>query len=344
MENERKKLNILVVIDELPEPVWEQVRASARLSFAREGGEAYRLLAREKFDVLFLDLYLTGMDSLELLRRCRREKLCGTIILTSAAPSFSYAQQGILYGVSAYLLRPLQAKEIEEAVRKARYVSGGADLQLEEAVSETVGCLRDPDAAEVFLRAGRGLISATGSAIEHSIRWRDFYEKLIDRSFQRHSWLRLYHNPTEYAALDYIQDSDIEMVINFCLRKVWSLNETLTQLYPKSNQKLEDILRLLLGAIDENLQQKEVAERCFITGSTLSTRFQRGLGISYREYVTRLKIARGQYLLRYTDVRPEDLAKRLGYKDRDYFSKLFHQRTGQTLQECTQRSWGEYSI
>ena len=117
MEKERKKLNILVAIDELPDSVWDQFGASARLCFAREGGEAYRLLTQEKFDVLFLDLYLTGMDSLELLRRCRTEKLCGTIILTSAVPSFAYAQQGILYGVAAYLLRPLTGQEIAAAVR-----------------------------------------------------------------------------------------------------------------------------------------------------------------------------------------------------------------------------------
>ena len=344
MEKERKKLNILVAIDELPDSVWDQFRASARLCFAREGGEAYRLLTQEKFDVLFLDLYLTGMDSLELLRRCRTEKLCGTIILTSAVPSFSYAQQGILYGVAAYLLRPLKGQEIAEAVRKAWYVGGGADLQLEEAVEKTAGRLRNPDAAEVFLQAGRGLISVTGSAIEHSIRWRDFYTGLIDCAFRQHPWFRLYHNPVEYAAVDYIQDSDAEMVVNFCLRKVAFLHEALTELYPRTNPKLEEILRLLLGSVDENLQQKEVADRCFITGSTLSTRFQRGLGISYREYMTRLKIARGQYLLRCTDARPEDLAARLGYKDRDYFAKLFHQRTGYTLQEYGQRNWGEYNI
>lgn len=135
------------------------------------------------------------------------------------------------------------------------------------------------------------------------------------------------------------------MIINFCLRKICDLNSALRELFPVShNQSLEDILVFLLQSVDENVQQKDVAERYFITNSTLSTRFQRNLEISYREYMTTLKIRRGQYLLQYSNIRPEELSARLGYKDREHFSKLFLQRTGQTLQEYGKKSWDGYNI
>lgn len=166
---------------------------------------------------------------------------------------------------------------------------------------------------------------------------------MISETFQTYPWLRLYHHPEEYSSLDYIRESDSDMVVGFCLRKLDGLSQSIRELFPiAKNPKLEELFTFLLHSIDENVQQKEVAERYFITSSTLSTRFQRGLGISYREYMTTLKLLRGQYLLQHTDIRPEDLATRLGYKDKEYFAKLFLQRTGHNLQTYRQEVWGKH--
>ena len=345
MDIERKKLNILVAIDEVPDPLWNRVDPLAEIRFVREGRETYRALTTERYDMMFLDLNIPGMDSLELLRRCRVEQLCPAVILTSIAPSFSYAQQGILYGVTAYLLRPLDFDEVEKVVRNFQSAAGTRDRALIEAAAEAAGHLRDENAADTFLRLGEDLTVSCVTAVARGIRWRDYYEAVADLAFQLWPWLKLYHHPDQYISLDYAQESDGQMVVNICLRKIRSLSETLRDLFPRPrSRELEEIMTFLLQSIDENVQQKEVAEQYFITNSTLSTRFQRNLKMSYREYITTLKIRRGQYLLQYTDIRPEELAARLGYKDREHFAKLFRQRTGQTLREAGRKTWGEYQI
>ena len=345
MDIERKKLNILVAIDEVPDPLWNQLESLAEIRFAREGRETYRALTAEQFDIMFLDLNLSGMDSLELLRRSRIERLCPTVILTSATPSFSYAQQGILYGVTAYLLRPLDLEDVGKIIHKFQSAAGTHDRQLLEAATEVVKHLRDENAPDKFLCLGKELTISCGTSVEWGIRWRDYYGVVLNLTFLRWPWLKLYHHPDRYTSLDYVQESDGQMVVNFCLRKVRSLSDALRELFPKPrSRRLEDVMTFLLQSIDENVQQKEVAERYFITNSTLSSRFQRSLGISYREYVTTLKIRRGQYLLQYTDIRPEELAAQLGYKDREYFARLFQQRTGQSIQEAGRKSWGDYNI
>ena len=108
-----KKLNVLVAIDEMEAPVWELLAQQVTPVFARDGLSAYQALRSQSFDLVLLDLYLTGMDSLSLLRQIRTEQLCRSIVLTSETPSFTYAQQGILNGVCAYLLRPLQEEELQ---------------------------------------------------------------------------------------------------------------------------------------------------------------------------------------------------------------------------------------
>ena len=115
------KPNILVAIDEHPAPVWQAFEASAKITYVRDGLNAYQLLTEDRFDLTLIDLYLTGMDSLELLRRIwGGEHLFPRVVLTSETPSFSYAQQGILYGVTAYLLRPLQEGELQEIFDRLR--------------------------------------------------------------------------------------------------------------------------------------------------------------------------------------------------------------------------------
>ena len=338
-----RKLNVLVAIDEAEAPVWARLSQQIEAVFARDGLSAYRALTERAFDLVLVDLYLTGMDSLALLRRIRTEKLCPSVILTSETPSFSYAQQGILNGVCAYLLRPIEASELQTVIRSILTEQSPESALIGQAAEQAVTHLRGAEAEAAFAKLGEGLLRPTDGAVEQSLRWRDFYEETIRQIYRTYSWLRLYCHPEEFSRPDFIRDRDDQMVEHFCRRKIGQLNDILLELFPVcGNRKMDEVICYLLQNIDDNVQQKEVAERFYITNSTLSTRFQNQLGISYREYMTRIKIRRAEYLLRYTNVRTRDLAGRLGYKDRDYFSKLFLQRTGKTLQEYEQTGAGNH--
>lgn len=333
------KPNILVAIDEHPAPVWQAFAADAEITYVRDGLNAYRLLSEDHFDLTLIDLYLTGMDSLELLRRIRAERLCPMVVLTSEVPSFSYAQQGILYGVTAYLLRPLQEAELREIFDRLRSERYPEQALIEPAARRIVEQLRSPHIADVLEQEGRKLNPPEDDLIQQSLRWKALYEELIHQTFQQYPWLKLYHHPKEFDEPDLIWDQDRHIVRTFCNRKLSTLNQIMLEFLPaEADRRTVEMLTYLLQTIDQNWKQVEVAKRFYITNSTMSTRFQRQLGISYREYITRLKIRRAQYLLHYTDVRAKEIAAHLGYKDRSYFAKLFQQRTGTTLQECERQS------
>ncbi len=345
MDTVRRKLNILVAIDAVPDKLWERLQVMAQVRFATDGYEAYRALASEQFDVVFLDLNLRGIDSFELLRRTRAEELCMAVVLTSESPSFSYAQQGILYGVSAYLLRPLELSEVEDVIIKIESNSGPKDRRLTEAARQSADSLREKSAPGIFLHIGDELCSSLRSDVDRRIRFCDYYSAVVDIAFQQWPWLKLYHHREEYVAHYCMEEFDEEMVKNICLRNFQQMNRDIMELFPRSEgRSMDDILTYLLKSVDENVQQKDVAERYFITNSTLSARFQRNLGMSYREYMTAVKLQRGQYLLLHTDIKPEELAARLGYKDREYFSKLFLRRTGQTVWEYGRTKCDEYDM
>ncbi|MBQ9662578.1 MAG: helix-turn-helix domain-containing protein [Oscillospiraceae bacterium] len=332
MQQQSAQIRILVAIDELPSPVWKKFQRQVQATFVRDGASAYRELIHENYDISFIDLFLTGLDSLELLRRIRDEKLCSSVVLTSETPSFHYAQQGILYGVSAYLLRPLDEQDLAHVF--SRYLAGNTPnaAPLQKAAEDIASHVRKPEFTSHFLEIGKTLMTLDDSPIEQSLRWRDLYEAVVLRIYRVYPWLRLYYHPEEFLRADFIREQDTQTVRNTCLRKSRLLHAALIELLPpEANEEMTSILIYLLRNLEQNLQQKEVAEHFYITNSTLSARFQTHLGYSYRDYMTRVKMIRARYLIRYSDLELRDLAGRLGYKDREYFSELFEQRTGQSL-------------
>jgi two-component system response regulator YesN len=333
-----EKLNILAAIDEQPSPVWDSVRPLANLVFVREGRQAYHYLSTQPVDIMFIDLKLSGMDSFELLRRVRTENLCPSVVLTSETPSFSFAQQGIVYGVSAYLLRPLQEAEVESQVRSLLSSAHAPSRSRQLGAQEVVLQLRTGKSAAVFLQAGQTLLPSYGN--DARAFWKDFYEDILHVTYRQYPWLKIYHKPDEYALPGYLEEAPPQRLVPFAQKRLDELGRTLSLLLPPTPEEpLEKIMLYLLESVEENLQQKDVAERFYITASTLSIRFQKHLGLSYREYVTRLKLQRAQYLLRYTTVRESSLAAQLGYKDKEHFAKLFQQNTGMTMQTYRQGSW-----
>lgn len=340
-----RQRRILVAIDELPQDFWENWNDMVQVQFVRTGTQAYQMLKQQAFHLAFVDLYLTGMDGLELLRRIKTETLCEHVVLTSSVPSFSYAQQGILYGAAAYLIRPLQENEVGEVLKRTLSTVLHPGDAVQDAALFLVDKLRQENVLEVLNYAVENLLPEEANMIAGSSQVRVFWLEIVNQCFLRYPWLKRYHRPEEFTSIDYVHDSDGELLMNLCRRRIFDLHRAMISLFPVSaDSVLEEIEIALLQRVDSNQQQKEIAEQFYMASSTLSIHFRKQFGISYRDYVTRLKIRRGEYLLRYTDIPSEELAGRLGYKDKAHFSKLFLEYTGMPLQKFGKQKWSDYQI
>lgn len=309
-------LRILVAIDEPPAALWAQLPSAP--VFVRDGQAAYDALSRSHFDVIFLDLDLPGDGGMVLLPQIADKNLA--VVLTSSAPSFPYAQLGMVHGSAAYLLRPLDPQEVADTLEKLQPC---ADPSLEKAADTFAASFRREGVN--FPAFGTKMLSAQADVSQ----WQALYAAAVDGIYRRYPWLALYHHPKEYPLPDLTDN-----IPQQCQTQLMRLRDDLLTLYPvTADSQMDEILTFLLQNIDQDLPQKEVAKQFYIVGSTLSTRFQRHLGICYREYTTRLKMLRAQYLLQHTGLTEAEVSAQLGYKDRDYFNQLFLHRTGQTPQQ-----------
>jgi DNA-binding response OmpR family regulator len=146
--------SVLVVDDEptIAEVVSRYLeRAGYRTRVAADGAQALELVARQRPDLIVLDLMLPGIDGLEVMRRLRqpeRERI-GLILLTAKGEE-SDRVTGLRLGADDYVVKPFSPAEL---VARVDAVLRRIDTSpAHEAVIELADMTIDPAARKVIVR------------------------------------------------------------------------------------------------------------------------------------------------------------------------------------------------
>jgi len=89
-----------------------------------------------------------------------------------------------------------------------------------------------------------------------------------------------------------------------------------------------ELNRIVNERLPESVSLEAVAVILGESATTISHRLRRKFGMSYSEYVGRLRIARAKELLRETRLSATEVAQRIGVRDQSNFSKLFRKYEG----------------
>jgi AraC-like DNA-binding protein len=91
---------------------------------------------------------------------------------------------------------------------------------------------------------------------------------------------------------------------------------------------LAELNRIVMDQFPEGIQLNEVAQRLGRHPTAITHQLQRKFGLSYSQYVGRLRIDMAKDLLRRTRLSVQDVARRVGVGDASNFSKLFRKFEG----------------
>jgi DNA-binding NtrC family response regulator len=116
---EAEKPRVLVVDDELA-----IARAYARslsaagydVASAGDGEAARQLLDGRPFDAIVSDVWMPGMDGIEVLREARARDLDVAVILITGAPSEEAAARAVENGALLYLVKPIDLRAFVQVV------------------------------------------------------------------------------------------------------------------------------------------------------------------------------------------------------------------------------------
>ncbi|MGM9676771.1 MAG: helix-turn-helix domain-containing protein [Butyricicoccus sp.] len=340
-----ERLKLLEAADQLCSPVWDEIADYVEVTTVRDGRSALGLLQEQQFDLVLVNLRLSGLDGLELLRRIRNEKLCPLVVLTSDFPDFQYAQQGIIYGAFDYLLRPLTADVLLPLIFRAQEKLQLTEKQYLQECTQLVQHMGQPDLGDVFDTIVADQVQKSGTAIQRDVEIRRVYQAVIDQVFIERPWLHQFQAQKNYEALDWMSSTERNAVCSFCRRRLIELSNTLAVLQPPTEDtSMQHILQDILEHVDGGCLQKDIASAHFLSRTALSEMFRAQLGRSYQSYVTEIKMLRAQYLLSHTDMKIYEISARLGYKDVNYFSRIFRKRYGVPLSQFRRTGQDDYQI
>ncbi|KGM45749.1 response regulator [Neobacillus niacini] len=80
--------------------------------------DAQEFLEKEQVDLLLLDVYMPGMNGLELLQSIRESKIAVDVILITAAADTEKIQKALRLGVADYLIKPFEFERFSQAMEK----------------------------------------------------------------------------------------------------------------------------------------------------------------------------------------------------------------------------------
>ena len=81
----------------------------------QDGRTGYKLISEKRPDLLIMDLMLSGMSGLSLLRKLRADKLGLRVLILTSDTDFNHARQAIELGVDNYMLKPVKKIAAEES-------------------------------------------------------------------------------------------------------------------------------------------------------------------------------------------------------------------------------------
>jgi two-component system response regulator YesN len=297
-----------------------------------DGKDAYNKLLTKKYDLVICETEIKGMESTELLKRAKREKLCANIALCSEKASFEYARQGIIFGAFDYFTYPFEEKQFRDAFMRIKNKANDDKNTEAYYSSEIISMIqrRDKTLYDYIPDMLDKIYSDARDRGEAENVLSMIYKSVIDEVFKRNEWLDLYKSSQSF----YINNGEYGSYKDCFKRKLFELFEEYCALFPEvNNAKIQEVILHILNNPESDLKQKTIAAGHYINSSYLSTVFSAQTQLRFVDYLTTVKLKRAGWLLQNSAMKVTEVAARLDYKDIGYFSRMFKKQYGVTPTE-----------
>lgn len=207
------------------------------------GKKALELIQIMKPDVVFTDIKMPYMSGIELIRAVRAQKLETRFIILSAYAEFDYARQAISLGAIEYLLKPLNANDVERALQRVRQ-----SMELGEKYN-------------------------------------------------------------------------------------WEKNNSLRDRFPDAHPLIKKVLDIIENSYSGRINQKDLAESLGTSAEYLSYLFKKETNETFAHFLRNYRIEVAKKLYRNGECPVSDVPYTVGFSDYKYYSKVFREITGISVNE-----------
>ena len=98
---------------------WESMGVS--LEYAESAYQAMDMIKADMPDIILTDIMMPGMDGFKIIEWIKANSYNCEIIILTAYGTFEYARKALDFGVTGYLLKPINEAELKDLLNKAIY-------------------------------------------------------------------------------------------------------------------------------------------------------------------------------------------------------------------------------
>ncbi len=293
---------------------------------AANGQDAFHYLLEHDVDLIITDIRMPGWDGIDLLKAMREASIDTHVIFLSEYEDFQYAKQAIHYNITDYLVKPVDARELQ------RRLSALKQQFDQQAIRQRL--LDDEQMATII----RGItlkqdVTALISEINLSVdngRLETCLKAITLGIIKKHPW---------YVQFQLPYPGERETGKHAFIRALETIADPVKQLFYTSEQQplIEKVCQFALTT-DEKYTIKTIAEALYVNKNYLADTFKKETGLTLGDYLTQVKIYRAKVLILTTKAKLYEISDRLGYRSPEYFSRVFKKETGQTPHQFREQS------
>ncbi|GAB6929066.1 hypothetical protein JCM10914A_30490 [Paenibacillus sp. JCM 10914] len=313
---------------------------------AEDGAEAMDMVQDAVPDIIVTDICMPEMDGLEFIRQVRELHRHIHFIILSGHDNFEFARQALRYGVSDFLLKPLDPKQFQQTLANACRELDHRTERFSKQVKWTLAQERDRkklfehiwalQEAEALAKAQEiiGHFEANrpaeiGCASLSDMLMQDLLQELETRGLTPPEDLHEQEWPADEPSCYHLllcRISELMEVIK-SMRNYGALHNV-----QKAKRYIEE------HYVREDLSLQEVADSLGMSVTSLSRTFKSETSTNFVKYLVRIRMEKAKELLADTNMSAQETAYSVGFADYVHFSKTFKKFHGLTPSDFRKQS------
>ncbi len=315
---------------------------------AADGASGLECINALKPHLIITDMKMPGLDGVALLQLLTQMGSQAKIIVVSGFYDYNYTRQALNSHVLDYLLKPIKEEEFNEQLRRCAQM-----LEPETNGGETgeIGIVGDIDKGwlkeyiETRNDVRKCLESLSLKGIERSL---EKMKELLNDYHEKKMMLKLIiriNYDLQRIVEENIISQHMELVENALIGEIsYTIHESTTydkiithyqvvtkkiietalaERQRKNRLDIRSILRFIDGHFNQNISLARMAEENYISKEYLSAAFKKEVGITFSEYLTKVRMEKAKELIVQYGIPIQKVAEQLGYMEIAHFYKTF---------------------
>ncbi|NHN34007.1 response regulator transcription factor [Paenibacillus agricola] len=286
------------------------------------GGEAWDFIQEQWPSIIITDIMMPSKNGLWLSEQIHQANLPLVTIVVSGYDNFQYAKQLMRFGISEYLLKPVDEEELHGALTRSI-------KRLEDMAEIREGVLNIQRFVEHLFEIGQQAVltelkSLLTSILKLRVTTLSMRKSLLAILSTKLNGLLQAYNP-HHTFIPLVAEDEPGINKYFIeLIKELLLN------YPKyagqqMNASIKKICEYMEVHYFENFSLIRLAEMSHMSVSHFSMLFKKTTGQTCLNYLNLVRIRKAKELLQEPDLKIYEIADMIGYSSLAYFNRIFKQ-------------------